>query len=253
MLNKKNCAGTYPVRGYKRSDGTEVSAYMRSCGAKHVGDSGALIDNVNYTELDSANKHYCNPKTLADWVGYLELNYKSDALYHKYYKIALDYENQRQFNKDNLYLKGSDIKESNIRNYIITEIFGNKISHYQFDSMNVVVPQYGSPLVQKTLNSYELKHILKKYYNGIKNGQWKNKAITIRFYLNKQLALSIGNGLLFNMRVKNGRICGSLIDYYNFKKGEYEYNIAYTQQATGNMTNYLLIFPINIPVEDIFK
>ena len=62
MSNKKNCAGTYPVRGYKRSDGTEVSAYMRTCGAKHVGDSGALIDNVNYTELDSANKHYCNPK-----------------------------------------------------------------------------------------------------------------------------------------------------------------------------------------------
>ncbi|GEM_PF-3680841 len=29
------CAGTYPVNGYTRSDGTEVSGYMRTCGAKH--------------------------------------------------------------------------------------------------------------------------------------------------------------------------------------------------------------------------
>lgn len=34
---KSNCAGTYPVSGYVRKDGTEVSSYTRTCGAKHQG------------------------------------------------------------------------------------------------------------------------------------------------------------------------------------------------------------------------
>ena len=34
---KSNCAGTYPVSGYVRKDGAEVSSYMRTCGAKHQG------------------------------------------------------------------------------------------------------------------------------------------------------------------------------------------------------------------------
>ena len=56
MLNKKNCAGTYPVRGYKRSDGTEVSAYMRTCGAKHVGDSDTLTGTAgNIDDIDLKN------------------------------------------------------------------------------------------------------------------------------------------------------------------------------------------------------
>ncbi len=30
------CVGSYPVSGYTRSDGTEVSSYVRTCGAKHA-------------------------------------------------------------------------------------------------------------------------------------------------------------------------------------------------------------------------
>lgn len=33
----QGCAGTYPVSGYIRNDGTKVSAYTRTCGAKHTG------------------------------------------------------------------------------------------------------------------------------------------------------------------------------------------------------------------------
>ena len=36
MTNKTNCIGSYPVSGYTRADGTEVSGYTRSCGAKHT-------------------------------------------------------------------------------------------------------------------------------------------------------------------------------------------------------------------------
>lgn len=31
-----NCAGTYQVSGYTRDDGTKVSSYFRTCGAKHL-------------------------------------------------------------------------------------------------------------------------------------------------------------------------------------------------------------------------
>jgi len=33
--DSSNCVGSYPVSGYTRSDGTKVSSYTRSCGAKH--------------------------------------------------------------------------------------------------------------------------------------------------------------------------------------------------------------------------
>lgn len=33
----ENCAGTYRVSGYTRDDGTKVSSYTRTCGAKHLG------------------------------------------------------------------------------------------------------------------------------------------------------------------------------------------------------------------------
>lgn len=36
LINRvKNCVGTYYVQGYVRSDGTKVSGYERTCGAKH--------------------------------------------------------------------------------------------------------------------------------------------------------------------------------------------------------------------------
>ena len=34
--DKTSCVGSYPVSGYTRSDGTEVSSYVRTCGAKHT-------------------------------------------------------------------------------------------------------------------------------------------------------------------------------------------------------------------------
>ncbi|MCM1265611.1 MAG: hypothetical protein NC200_05365 [Candidatus Gastranaerophilales bacterium] len=36
------CAGTYRVSGYIRSDGIKVSSYERTCVAKHMGKQGAI-------------------------------------------------------------------------------------------------------------------------------------------------------------------------------------------------------------------
>lgn len=35
LTGRPNCAGTYRVSGYTREDGTKVSSYYRTCGAKH--------------------------------------------------------------------------------------------------------------------------------------------------------------------------------------------------------------------------
>lgn len=40
-IHGSNCAGTYKVSGYVRSDGVKVSSYERSCGAKHLGPQSA--------------------------------------------------------------------------------------------------------------------------------------------------------------------------------------------------------------------
>lgn len=39
MTNKKECAGSYSVSGYTRTDGVEVSGYTRTCGAAHNSNS----------------------------------------------------------------------------------------------------------------------------------------------------------------------------------------------------------------------
>ena len=56
------CVGSYPVSGYTRSDGTEVSGYIRTCGAAHAGSS-----NNNQQNTDSENDwDYVNPDDLDD-------------------------------------------------------------------------------------------------------------------------------------------------------------------------------------------
>ena len=58
------CVGSYPVSGYTRSDGTEVSGYIRTCGAAHAGDN----NNTNAESTNNADSEndwdYVNPDDL---------------------------------------------------------------------------------------------------------------------------------------------------------------------------------------------
>lgn len=54
-----NCVGTYQVSGYTRNDGTKVSSYERTCGAKHLGPQrasdkyrGLRLDQMSNSEVD---------------------------------------------------------------------------------------------------------------------------------------------------------------------------------------------------------
>lgn len=58
-IQSSNCAGTYKVSGYVRSDGVKVSSYERTCGAKHLGPQrasdkyrGLRLDQMSSSEVD---------------------------------------------------------------------------------------------------------------------------------------------------------------------------------------------------------
>lgn len=55
-LQTEDCAGTYQVSGYIRSDGTEVSGYERTCGAKHLSKQSARekYKNLKISQMTNA-------------------------------------------------------------------------------------------------------------------------------------------------------------------------------------------------------
>ncbi len=58
-IHGSNCAGTYKVSGYVRSDGVKVSSYERSCRAKHLGPQSAS-DKYRGLKLDQMTQSEVN-------------------------------------------------------------------------------------------------------------------------------------------------------------------------------------------------
>jgi len=240
MNAKKDCAGTYPVSGYVKKDGTEVSAYMRTCGAKHEG-SVNILNNF----LASSQK-------------IVETSIPFKDAYHKYYKLSLDYENQKQFNKDNVYKKLRDIKDERLKQLV-------KDSYsYISDDTDVVIPQYNTELYNAVMNSPILIKKLKSNFDNLIKGFYKNKIIEIELKDSKNTSLILGKIKLYNMRVVDDYICGTLVDYYDFeelailKDDEYNFkflkfvnNNAYYQQEIGQLHNYLILMPIRFSLENL--
>ncbi len=64
--NKKGCAGTYHVNSYKKADGTEVSDYYRTCGARHKSLDGVDIrfaaEKLSDNEIKAGKAKYAGKK-----------------------------------------------------------------------------------------------------------------------------------------------------------------------------------------------
>lgn len=58
--NSSECAGTYPVSGYTRSNGVEVSDYMRTCGAAHAGNGKNSNKNDSQNNNDNNENNQNN-------------------------------------------------------------------------------------------------------------------------------------------------------------------------------------------------
>ena len=185
----------------------------------------------------------------------MEMLLNFNDVYHKYYKLSLDFENQKQFDKENSYIKFKDIKDSSIK-YFIKDKLGIPFLN---DYTDIVIPQQDSRLVKTVYNSPEFKTAIKTNYEKIKNGEFKNKSFNFNFNKTKDAHLTLGNVTLYNMRIVDGYICGTLIDYYDFKYLDYYKdtslmttfvnNNAYCQQEYGQLKNYLIIFPIRIKID----
>ena len=282
MSDKKYCIGTYKVSGYTKSDGTKVSSYMRTCGAKHEGDNNSSEKHSRsestgmtggaapiYELTDEEREYFINKElrnnaryssSFAALQEYVELNNSSNEAYHKYYKLSLDYENQKQYNKENSYIKFKDIQNTDVKSFIKNNLEMLDIPAV-YDYTDVVIPQQNSKLVKTVYNSPEFKNVIKSNLSGIKSGKFKNKSFNITFDTTQDAHLILGHATLYNMRVVDDYVCGTLIDYYNFKHLKYysgnslltvtANNNAYRQQQYGKLTNYLMIFPVRIPIDSI--
>ena len=288
MSDKKYCIGTYKVSGYTKSDGTKVSSYMRTCGAKHEGDNNS---SEKHSRLESAgmNSGAANlwnapsEDVLIHSDKYIEDKINQGALYKqqmiakyitnekssihmKYYKISLDLDNQKQYNKENAYIKFKDIDDSILKNIIKEQCDITNLNN----NTDVVIPQYGSPFMNKFINSLEFVNFVKEHEANIKAGKYKNKCLPITFSSSRDLRLTVGHGAIYNPRYVDGVLYGTFWDGYNFEHKHVQlmkelesisnlqdiYNVgkdifnvsinnnAYEQQKHGLLKNYLIIMPI---------
>ena len=279
MSDKKNCAGTYKVSGYTKSDGTKVSSYMRTCGAKHEGDNNssekhsrsgsagmtggaAGVEHLQnwsdlYMQIINDENYVRSPEYIQE---ILELKNSSNAIYHNYYKLSLEYNHYKNINKENSYIKFKDLTDENIKSFIKQEYKKNNINIQ--DTTNVVIPQQDSKLVKTVYSSPEFKNSIMIHLGGIKSGKYISNFFPIEFNQTTDAHLIIGKAKLYNMRVVDGYICGTLIDYYDFESRWYinaksiikslyytlANEMAYRQQEAHKLTNYLIAFPIRIPL-----
>ena len=195
-----------------------------------------------------------------------ELSNNYPEAYHKYYKLSLDYENQKQYNKENSYIKFKDIEDTNLKNIIMETCDIKNLN----SNTDVVIPQYGSSFSNKLINSPEFIKLIKENDEDIRNGKYKNKCISIPFSVSRDLRLTVGHAILYNLRYVDGILCGTFFDGYNFehKKMElakelesaknlpdkfkvnkdalylYINNNAFEQQKRGMLKNYLIVMPI---------
>lgn len=278
----KKCAGTYPVKSYVKEDGTKVSGYQRTCGAKHAGKGiGAAVEHVQ-DDADRNNLLYkifagSSIKTTDDITHngrYADLQESiAKEIKHtffnciKYYKLSLDFDNIKERDKENAYIKLKNIKDLSLKNFIIN---GSDISNLN-DNTDVVIPKPESSLTKKVMNSQEFNNAIQENKDAIKRGDFRNKALRIGFSSSRDLRLTLGHVTLYDLHYENGVLCGTVFDSYNFEKKHMELskelskisnpidmlrfmkdnmvitinNNVVKQQQQGKLRNYIIIFPIS--------
>lgn len=281
-MTTKNCAGTYKVSGYKREDGTKVDSYWRTCGAKHENSDNSTSSHPTSKSKDGVmtgaaagvNNAWESPNTLDKFM-YLNtvipikiqdsLNSEQFAQiqkiitqktsfppdFLKYYKISLDMDNQKKFDKSNMYTKLGQI-DDDIKYFIKSKYSQQNINN----STDVVVVQYGTSLMNNIINSKEFIDALAKEKTNIKNGVYKNNSFPISFKDDFNLFLTIGKCNIYNPCFhKDGTFTATLVDYYDFEYLNYVPSVkgaiinainnnAVIQQENGDLTNFVLISPI---------
>ena len=211
---KTECAGTYPVSGYTRADGTEVSAYTRSCGAAHNGNSNSKSEHIEELDYYAENEGYDVLEGHVDKSHFLEkaknILHENSEIYKnyenlepkeilqktiaknifknstnplfEYYKISLDLADNpnKVISNDRYSVYKMENLPSTINRKIIYEKYVNgnsnsKENSAEINDIRVIVPNENSELIKFIKKSDEIKDILKKEANNIENGLYKDK------------------------------------------------------------------------------
>ena len=262
---KKKCIGTYRVSGYTREDGTKVSSYMRTCGAKHEGKDTAEKTKEEYTLTDDEREYARKQEYYNDIYNRMTYDMSFANVQEKmakyipinipfiqYYHLSVDYDKEKSRNKDNAYQVVRDINDKYLQ-----ELLMHSSEWDIYGSTDVVIPQYNSPLYKAVVNSPEIKKLIKDNINKIQNGQCEKKFLNLSFKQNLNTHLVLGKAKLYNAHVVGEYVYGTLVDYYDFNElsyGEkrreniivYANNNAYRQQQLKRLRNYLIIMPVRI-------
>ena len=209
----------------------------------------AYLNNYLYSEFEYIPKDYSTSLSKIQELVAKKANLNLSFL--KYYKLSLDYLHQKQYNKENSYIKVKDINNAELKSYIKNKYNVN-------DSTDVVIVQHGSQLFEEVITSREFMSFMKDNYSKIIHNELKNKVIQLNFDVTPTLNLTIGKSIIYSPKSDNlGNISTTLVDYYDFEKIKTDKNSnlltrlitpinnnAYIQQKSGKLTNYIIIIPI---------
>ena len=267
MKNEKQCAGTYSVSGYIRNDGTEVSGYMRTCGAKHTGNTEPLQDGVSmdvpFDEIEDKStklnlQHLLTGKiqSYIQWI--LAKQLPLPPVFCKYYRLSLNYDNQKLHDKNNVYTTFNKIGDINMCLFLKEKLKDNNINA----STPVVIVQFESPLYRDLLKSEYFHNVVNNNLYKIANKSVNKRNFSLSFDSLKQdlnLTLVLGKCDVYNLHYNDyfESVTGTIVDYYdyswvknnsNFSKALINAinNNAKMQQDKGQLTNYIIIIPFII-------
>ena len=274
------CAGTYPVSGYTREDGTEVRGYMRTCGAAHAGNSYRSENKKNetYKQNNDGNNKLSVMEAIQKEAA--QLGFGNEQFPAKdYYKIALDLaDNPDKVVSDerNHIYKAGDLPDSINQKIVFDKIAqGLKIDANNpnnievFKDTTVVVPRENSPVMQLIkISPITKKMIIDNYKNIVNNKKTVNTSVTFSFG-RSNVAMNLF-GTLNKVDIKNmkqnsdGSISFIISDFYDFDymkhhKGEdFVYknivdanNRAASQQEKGRLKPYVLYIPVVLTKEEL--
>lgn len=274
--NGTACVGSYHVSGYTRADGTEVSDYTRTCGAKHLGKTKVLqghvekndvIENIKTVlhEKSETYRHYedLEPiEVVQKMVTKLPSNDTSIPL-KEYYKLSLNLaDNPEKVVSNERYqvYKVEDLPDIYDENVVYDKISKglnldlNKPENKVFvKNIRVVIPNQNSKLIELIKKSDEIKNILKKENENIELGVYENKYfksgvefkkpthkdISSKSWTDKATLFGvIHNADIFDMKQnEKGGIDFVITDFYDFESWDFNKNYNAEDWGIKNLNN----------------
>ena len=214
--SKTPCVGSYPVSSYTRKDGTEVSGYTRTCGAKHEGKTEKKKCNYNkhttINNIEVSNSETNFGKQIHEFLHdnsvifrryewltptekiqkFLAKNIPIGGIVKNYYQKSLQLADEDlngvKKDKHNILTRFSDFKEGNLKEIIKNKIIKSRnlnlkslSTHKDINNSFIITATENAPITKLLIKSQELNDFLNKNLDAIKTGTFKDKIVNLEF------------------------------------------------------------------------